>query len=162
MHDVQAIIANSFALQSKLTGFRHAVLFPLTRELALLPITDEFANEAKDYGLTANIPVELPLSSLSPGLVQLAKELSRSTSVAYISTYYFSGHGGQDAVVWENGELVFGPMTKPYNEEWPNSAISKALRKLGVLAKGGEDEFDTVGLGRHRETHRWAEAAKNE
>lgn len=161
MHDVEAIIANSSVLQSILTGFRHAVLFPLTKELALLPITDDFANEVKDYGITASMSEDLPLPSLPPGLVKFAKEVSRSNSVAYVRTYYFGGFGSQDAVVWENEKLVFGPANDSYNDGWPNSAISQALRKLGVQAKEGEDEFDTAGLGRYRETHRWADAAKN-
>jgi hypothetical protein len=93
--------------------------------------------------------VEPPVASLSPGLVLFAQEVSRSTAVAYISTFYFGGLGGQDAVVWENGMLVFGPTDECYNDVWPNSAISQALRKLGIIAAEGKDEFDTVGLGRH-------------
>jgi hypothetical protein len=161
MHNVQAIIANRLALTPKLADFRHAVLFPLTSELALLPITDEFAHEIRGYRVEAGASVEPPVSSLSPGLALFAKEVSRSTAVAYIATFYVGGLGGQDAVVWENEQLVFGPTDERYNDVWPNSAISQALRKLGIVAAEGEDEFDTVGLGRYRATHRWAEAVEN-
>lgn len=57
--------------------------------------------------------------------------------------------------------LVFGPTDERYNDVWPNSAISQAIRKLGIMAAEGKDEFDTVGLGRYRKTHRWAEAVEN-
>lgn len=87
MHNVQAIIANRLALTPKLADFRHAVLFPLTSELALLPITDEFANEIKGYRMEVGASVAPPVSLLSPGLVLFAKEVSRSTAVAYISTF---------------------------------------------------------------------------
>ena len=26
---------------------------------------------------------------------------------------------------------------------------------IGVVAEKGKDEFDTLGLGKHRETHQW-------
>ncbi|MFI8873066.1 hypothetical protein [Streptomyces sp. NPDC055243] len=32
---------------------------------------------------------------------------------------------------------------------------SQALRRLGVVAGAGEDEFDAVGLGRHRSVEGW-------
>jgi hypothetical protein len=31
---------------------------------------------------------------------------------------------------------------------------------IGVVAEAGEDEFDTLGLGKHRETHRWSASIK--
>ena len=45
-------------------------------------------------------------------------------------------------------------------KRWPNSSISQALRLIGVVTEQGMDEFDTLGLGRHRETHQWVESAK--
>jgi len=45
-------------------------------------------------------------------------------------------------------------------KNWPNSPISQALRMIGVVAEQGMDEFDTVGLGKHRKTHQWANSIK--
>lgn len=36
------------------------------------------------------------------------------------------------------------------------SPISRALARLGVTRAGARDEFDAVGLGRHRSTENWA------
>ncbi|MFF8874484.1 hypothetical protein [Streptomyces massasporeus] len=35
------------------------------------------------------------------------------------------------------------------------SPVSQALRRLGVVARAGEDEFTTVGLDRHRHSEAW-------
>jgi hypothetical protein len=56
--------------------------------------------------------------------------------------------------------LRFSPASPGYDQNWPNSPISQALRIIGVVAEQEMDEFDTVGLGKHRETHRWAKSVK--
>jgi hypothetical protein len=78
------------------------------------------------------------------------------------------------AIVWQNRQVVFGPVctrsgqpNQPLNvSSLSDMAINRALKKLGVeapfshLAPGTTqqpylDEFDTVGLGRHRHTKDW-------
>jgi hypothetical protein len=90
----------------------------------------------------------------------LAIDISHDTPVAYINTYCLGGQGGQDALVWDKGNLRFSPTSSGYEQNWPNSPISQALRMIGVVAEAGEDEFDTLGLGKHRETHRWSASIK--
>ncbi|TGN74781.1 hypothetical protein E5083_21640 [Streptomyces bauhiniae] len=78
-------------------------------------------------------------------------------AVARVEAEYFGGLGEQWATVWEGGEVVLGPLHLPEGEELPaeGSPISRALRRLGVVAGAGEDEFSAVGLGRHRATEDW-------
>jgi hypothetical protein len=97
-----------------------------------------------------------PLQEFPERLHTLIIEISRESPVAYINTFYFGGQGGQDALVWDKGALRFSPTSPGYEQNWPNSPISQALRMIGVVAEAGEDEFDTLGLGKHRETHKWA------
>ena len=99
-------------------------------------------------------------AELADGLQALAIELSQDCPVAYVTTFYFGGQGGQNALVWDKGRLRFSPATRGYNQGWPNSPISQALRMIGVVAERGMDEFDTLGLGKHRETHQWAASVK--
>lgn len=54
----------------------------------------------------------------------------------------------QSAVAWREGEIVLGPA-------YYHDAINRALRLLGVEARGEWDEFDTIGLGWHRDTDEW-------
>jgi len=154
MHDVKALVAKERWLREETATLGSAVVCPLVQGFALVPITDSLAAELKAVP-SGGIA---PLGEMAPGLVEVALRTSQSTAVAYISTEYFGGHGGQDAVAWLNGDVIFSPKGEGYGDVWPNSAISQALRAIGVIANAGQDEFDTLGLGNHRETHRWADA----
>ncbi|MFF1615049.1 hypothetical protein ACFVYA_45435 [Amycolatopsis sp. NPDC058278] len=77
--------------------------------------------------------------------------------VAYVEADYFGGSGTQSAQVWAGGQVVLGPLRLAVGEPIPaeGSPISRALRRLGVVKGEHFDEFDAVGLGRHRETDDW-------
>jgi len=74
--------------------------------------------------------------------------MSKRGLVGYIVAEYFGGCGDQFSIIWSDGEIVFGPLRQP-------DAINQALRRFGVNADQGKDEFDSVGLGRHRHTDQW-------
>ena len=162
MHDVTALIAKSDRLTAATRRFETVVVCPLVQGFSLLPITEDFAKELSVYASQTKAPGPLtkPIKELSNGLHALAIEISHDCPIAYISTCYFGGQGGQNALVWDKGSLRFSPTTQHYDQVWPNSPISQALRAIGVLAEEGMDEFDTLGLGNHRETHRWVESQK--
>jgi hypothetical protein len=185
MHDVKALIAKSDKLAAGARQFESAIVCPLVQGFSLLPITEALAKElivyqaetkaalTKPMTITEALAKELivyqsetkaalnkPIQEFSDGLHALAIEISHDSPVAYITTFYFGGQGGQDALVWDKGRLRFSPTTQGYDQGWPNTPISQALRVIGVVAEKGEDEFDTVGLGKHRETHKWAESVK--
>lgn len=155
MHDVKALIAEEQRLRDEMATFQKAIICPLEKGFALVPITDSLAAELKLVASEGDPPL---VPDMAPGLGSLALRISHGVAVAYISTEYFGGQGGQDAIVWSNGDIIFSPKSEGYGDAWPNSAISRALRTVGVIADQGRDEFDTLGLGRHRETHRWATA----
>ena len=73
--------------------------------------------------------------------------LSTRSPVAYVEAEFWAGEGSQLSVVWRAGEVAQGPLYAP-------DAISVALRALGVRALGS-DEFDALGLGRHRAVDDW-------
>jgi hypothetical protein len=160
MHDVDALIAKYDHLAAAVSRFENATVCPLAQGFSLLPITEAFAEELAVSQPEVKGSLTKPLPSLSDGLQALAFSISHETPVAYISTCYFGGQGKQDAVVWSKGSVRFSPVTKGYDQVWPNSPISQALRMIGVVAKEGEDEFDTVELGKHRKTHQWAESTR--
>ncbi|MGH6923770.1 MAG: hypothetical protein ACRED5_08525 [Propylenella sp.] len=160
MHDIKALIAKSDTLAAVVRQFKSAALCPLVQGFSLLPITDEFAAELSLGRPKSSLIPAKPLPELSDELHALAIEISQSTPVAYASTFYFGGQGRQDALVWDGGGLQFSPATNGYDGNWPDSSISQALRAIGVVPEAGMDAFDTAGLGRHRETSRWAESTK--
>jgi len=154
MHEVEALIAEQDVLVQSVSSLRGAVTCPLAQGLALLPITEAFEKE-----LAASRPTAPRLKpaghSISDALLDLAVEISYRAPVVFISTYYFGGRGGQHALMWDKGDLQLSRATLNDDRVWPNSPISEALRMIGVVAEGGMDEFDTVGLGRYRRTDRW-------
>ncbi len=160
MHDVQALIAKNAELAAGTNRFESAIICPLVQGFSLLPITEAFAKELTVSRLETKTAIAKPIPKLLDGLHALAIDISHHAPIAYITTSYFGGRGRQDALVWDKGSLRFSPTTQGYDQGWPNSSISQALRAIGVVAEKGMDEFDTVGLGKHRETHQWAESAK--
>lgn len=159
MHDLKALIANTKSMEESCRSLSNAFLCTLPQGLSLLPITDTLANELLERS-TQYLSPSIPLAEISIGLFDLAMAVSKVSPAVYVTTEYFGGHGGQDAVVWDKGIVCFCPKTTGYNQEWPNSPISQALRRIGVVAVEGKDEFDSVDLGRFRETHKWAKSVE--
>jgi hypothetical protein len=87
-------------------------------------------------GLPSVFPRERVVLSLAAALTGAA-----DTTFALVMTDYFGGAGSQWACVFTAGQRSGGLRD-----------INDALRALGVRAAGDQDEFDTVGLGRHRHT----------
>ncbi len=97
---------------------------------------------------------------------RLAEVLSEQRRCIYVHAEYFGGLGFQGSVGWQDGRVVFGPCltanhpAERQTDEYKvvpasDMAINQALRFLGVVASSS-DEFDRVGLGRHRRTSDWS------
>ena len=98
--------------------------------LPFLPLTDE-GNK------------ELPL-----GIAKLCEGLSAECDLAYVEAEFFGGTGAQAHALFSGGKMV-GPVVVS------DAAINAALRHLGVQKAEAPDEFDAVGLGRHRNADDW-------
>ncbi|WP_433171346.1 hypothetical protein [Actinoallomurus sp. CA-150999] len=130
-----------------------AVVVPLRQRLGLLPVTNEIFNELTD-GWRGDWPFRL----MSPAFAERLKDWSRGGRVAYVEADFWGGDGSQTAALWENGRQTWGPehawipaTAKPC-ENWPINAV---LARLGVVATGAFDLFDTVGLGQERDMEGW-------
>ncbi|MEU8412035.1 hypothetical protein AB0C24_04570 [Amycolatopsis japonica] len=136
MYCLRAVIVTESARRRVLDSLEGARLVALGQNLSLMPVTET----RFDTG---------PLA-----------ECSEHGAVAYVEAEYFGGAGTQFAQVWEGGETVLGPLHVDEDEPDPadGSPISQALRRLGALKGDHFDEFDAVGLGRHRDTDDWLSA----
>lgn len=68
--------------------------------------------------------------------------------LAYIEAEIFGGEGMQAHVlVAANGGAGLVVLA--------HDAINTVLRSLGLVCGNGEDEFESLGLGRYRETDGW-------
>jgi len=120
-----------------------ALVFSLTDDLGLVPLTDELRGDLRRH-LKASAESERKVIEL------WGAGASKGSTVAFISADYyidFNDDGTQTAVVWTNHCVVQSDVF-----------INEALQLLGVRAEAGKDEFDTVGLGRYPDTESWAAA----
>ena len=139
-HYIQAIIAPQEVIDKEVPTIEGARKALLSHGLAAIPITSEVWDEIQERpGVVCDVIPEGRLLRGSPVLYELLSEVSQSGPAIYVETEYFGGVGEQFAIIAENGDIVsFWEGDHPINE---------ALRKLGIEAEEGLDEFDTVGLG---------------
>lgn len=169
----EAIAAAAEAVRSSPARLRQGFL--------LLPVTDEVFDQ---LGRGGERPYGEMFWFLSGGIAEVAARASSVSPVAYLEAELSGGTGTQASVVWEAGEVVFGPVKtdfrptdaprrrgirglalrlrgggEPAREDWPFNA---ALRCLGVETGAADDMFDAVDLGRHRHTDEWAAEADSD
>lgn len=149
-HAIAVLIAPADALRDAASRLPTARVAALPDGFGLLPLTADVLDEIGDAG---SGEAGGGLYSLTPGVARLARELSHRAPVAYVETDYFGGSGDQGAAAWVDGAQVLLP------ERARNGVVNRALRRIGVVARGGGDEFEAIGLHCHRRTDDWHDAA---
>ena len=139
---LQAIVGRQTTLMQHASAFQHAHIVPLGQGIAMIPVTDDLYDEFADGGEVDRF------YKLSPGIENWAKRISDSAPIAYVEAEFFGGTGGQSAIAWSQGSSVLGPVHSQH-------AINEVLRFFGVRVEKAHDEFDAIGLGRHRGTVDW-------
>jgi hypothetical protein len=155
MYCLRAVIATE-QVPSEMVGViqdaHDAHIVFLGQHLSLLPMTDVLFDVD-----TTGVSLPEGLWKVPAALGRTLAACSANGPVAYIEAEFFGGIGEQHAQVWDNGAVVLGPLHLGENEPIPptGTPISHALRRLGVAKGNHYDEFDAVGLGRHRDTEDW-------
>jgi hypothetical protein len=80
---------------------------------------------------------------------------SGEDGLAYIEAEFFGGAGDQGAVLFRHGEVEWLSEFGPIGRVMPITPVSEALKRLGVNRDKFPDEFEALGVGRHRETQDW-------
>ena len=164
-HYIHAIIASPDVLAMLPHAGVHAIAIPLSQGLAMVPLIEHLLENLPESDMVCPSGSDRFEHLCSAVCAQLS-QLSRHGPVAYCETDYHGGSGGQCAVVWDNEEMVMPPthlIAPPRSRETEaNGPINAALRILGVEAKGGEDEFDTVGLSWFRDDLDWIESLQDD
>lgn len=142
---LQAIVSTQSVLEKHIFDYAGANVVPINQGHALIPVTDDLLDEIGADGASGKF------EKYTPALADWLNRISISGKVAYIEAEYFGGVGEQSSVVWNAGHQVLGP-------EHGASAINAALRCLEVRSEAS-DEFDAIGLGRHRHVEDWLEEA---
>jgi hypothetical protein len=136
-------INNLKRIESK---FKKAKVVPLTTEIALIPMTEDLFDEINNYRNENHIEKwELLTTDVENEILKLIG----NEKLSYLEVEYFGGEGGQSGIVWKDGKRVF-------EVSFQQEVVNEILRQFGVVKdKKLRDEFDTVGLGRHRNTEDW-------
>jgi hypothetical protein len=132
----------------------------LDQDLALIPVTEEVA--AALHCSHVRPPPETGFRALTAGVYGALRVASMAAPIAYLEADYTGRDGWQAAAVWSERAIVYGPEYLHPTEPFPPSGeapVATALRRLGATRVGRDDEFVAVGLGRHRNTAAWHEAA---
>jgi hypothetical protein len=143
---LEALVFRAVGIEAAGLPAEPARIVPLSPQIALVPLTDEVLEAARSGDSPARDGTFA--APLPPRIETWARRQSQRSPVGYIVAEYFGGDGGQFSIVWSGGEIVLGPLRQ-------SDAINQALRLLGIASADGLDEFDTIGLGRHRHTHEW-------
>jgi hypothetical protein len=153
MYRLQAVIAAEHVLRDLAGAFEDAPLVPLGQHLSLLPMTDALF----DAVTVAGTPHLDGFWQAPAGFGRVLAACSANGPVAYVEAEYFGGAGEQSAMVWDGGQVVLRHLHLAEKAPIPavGTPISQALRRLGVTKGDHQDEFDAVGLGRHRDTTDW-------
>ncbi|MCW1915946.1 hypothetical protein OJ996_20325 [Luteolibacter sp. GHJ8] len=146
-HCVTALIANQ-NISAYLRENHSLAAVDLGKGWHLVPLDDD---DLDNLGLDFSTVLD-GFNYLSPSLRDFMIELSGLGALAYVETEYFGGEGGQAAAAFKEGRLLATPSAE-------ERAINRALRSIGIFAPEGLDEFDHIGLSRHRHTSDWKEAA---
>ncbi|MDO3410515.1 hypothetical protein QWJ34_12155 [Saccharibacillus sp. CPCC 101409] len=151
VYDYQGFIGRADVLSAAGARYKNVKLIRLTGDLATIPLTEELQGEinAGEGRFVADSDF------LTEQIEAAGRSLSANGTVAYAEAEYFGGWGDQTCRVWDRGIELLA-------EDRRDGAINHALQKLGVTRAEGKDEFDTVGMGRHRQVRCWADDTEHE
>jgi hypothetical protein len=110
------------------------------------PLTPPYRLVRLGQGM-AMIPMLHAVDDAAEKSDDLLMRLSEAGPVADIHAMAYGDARAQIVKVWRG--------RRPHLDPDEPDAVNKALRLLGVTAEPGLDEFDTIGLGRQRDTEDW-------
>lgn len=142
-YTLQAIVGQTFNLTGRMFEGTHTVA--LRGGITMIPLGTRFL---ESYALPLLPLMDTEVQRLPSALQDLCSSLATNGPIAYVEAEFFGGVGRQAAVLFHHGGGYDGPL-------FGSDTINQCLRQLGVVAIPGSDEFDTVGLGMHRETDAW-------
>ncbi len=143
-HSVQLVIGSADSVAAFLRDWPGSRSVELAGGWHAVPVDDALFQQIEMSSREARRPEEL--DSSPPGLEAAMEVATRGGgALAYVETDYWGGSGGQSAVAYVDGRVA----VHPYRSKGAGGPINSALRAIGV-ARGADDEFDTIGLGERR------------
>ena len=158
-YKLEAFIINHRAAELLPDNLRHLHRFRLSDHLTLVPATRQLVQEVVatfgKYEAKDDPYEDSFLMRLLPPLIQMAVNLSSVSAVLYIEVDIASGIGDRSAIVWHQGEAVYGPT-------WGTSQVAEAYRLFGRLEGLPPDWAAGLDIYRHRFTEDWVSDIEGE
>jgi hypothetical protein len=132
-HHISGFIGPTQHLKDQTKELTNAQVIPLAQGMAFLPMGNELYEEIYKFN---HYPMRW-----------LAKKF-KPVPIAWIETDYFGGAGEQSAILWKDGKK------RRFRDRYGGN-IDAAMKELGVVCEGDQDEFDTLGLGKYRLNEDW-------
>ncbi len=154
MYSLCALLGDSSHLKSRLGSVPGTRVIDLEEGLGLVPLSESLLREIQRewQGSEESTHVADVFEFLTPPVENWVRALSMGSAIAYMETEYFGGEGFERSAIFRDSNVVLGPLDGA-------GAVNRALRALGIEAKPGQEEFDAVGLGRHRSLEEWLSEA---
>jgi hypothetical protein len=147
-YTLQALIADETVISMAVpTG---AVLVRLPQGKAMIPLCDEMRDA---HGIPFLPLTDEGMAEVPDGITAITDAIAKSGRVVYVEAEFFGGDGTQACVTWDSALRASQPLVDA-------NAINSALRFLGVKVGDHHDEFEALGLGRHRDTEDWVGMAE--
>ncbi len=158
-HHIRAIIGKPPVTEALAARFEGVRRVSLSQGFEMVPLLERLFDAMAFSAEAANPETAVGgWSRLGEQVENVLAELSRASPVAYVYTEYFGGVGEQSALAFVGGSLATHHGGAGRVLPWSSSIgpINNALAAIGVVRERGQDEFDSLGLGRHRSTDEWA------
>ncbi len=150
---LQAIICKEKASEIITREFYSAKRVCLKGDLYIIPYTSDLYDEFNQFDKSGHFD---KFEYLNEKLFTYLIQKSVIEPIAYVEAEYFGGTGGQSAIMLNNGEVVIDVRF----EDNGYGAINAVLKEFGINKESDLDEWDTVGMLRHRSTEDWLEDAE--
>lgn len=144
-YNLKAFIGQVERLEPVTSRFKNAKLISLNEQIALIPMTGDLFNEINDYRTNNNIDGYEYLTTAIES--EILKTINTGL-IAYIEVDYFGGVGIQNGILWKNDKRIF-------EHRGTKDVVNSILQQFGITRSKSGDEFETVGLNRHRYTEDW-------
>jgi hypothetical protein len=144
---LRAFVGDSNTLQKLTNVYKSSKLVSLIDSLSMIPFTDLLFDEIPKFQNSENISrFELLTTDIETSILNLFEH----DTVGYFEADYFGGEGGQMGIIWKEGKRL-----RIY--DYSQGVINSILKYFGVKTANDLDEFESLNLGRHRDTNDWAE-----
>jgi hypothetical protein len=160
-HDIQAVLLNG-PYDEKIAAEFDMKIVPLHHGITMIHLNADYCDHWSEKLGVSGFVSEHPLLNCKV-VHHMVSKIAPGQMFAVIETDYIGGRGSQAAAVYRGGEEIMPPeATEVAPVARSAGPINKALRLLGVQATPGRDEFQVVGLHRHRDGDDLFEAYRGE